>query len=95
MGYCSTYFNGSRGMMRGNILGMGFIWWLLIAVLIVAVIYFMKNQRDQSHETMIKNTSNSAPASVHSSALDLLDEEFVKGTISGEEYLHKKELLKQ
>ncbi|WP_207696723.1 hypothetical protein DOK67_0001968 [Enterococcus sp. DIV0212c] len=90
MGYCSDIFTGGRGMMRGGMFGMGIIWWILIAVVIIGVVYFIKNG---SNQQMIANPPQ--PESPQPSAFDRLDEEFAKGNITEEEYLHKKEVLKK
>ncbi|WP_375180516.1 hypothetical protein [Enterococcus rotai] len=39
MGYCSNVLSGGRGMMRGGMFGMGILWWILIAVVIIGAIY--------------------------------------------------------
>ncbi|OTN87844.1 hypothetical protein A5819_000292 [Enterococcus sp. 7E2_DIV0204] len=90
MGYCSTVLSGGRGMMRGGMFGMGILWWILIAVVIIGAIYILKNRTNQQRET---NHSPYQPT--HSSAFDVLDEEFAKGNLTEEEYLHKKEVLKK
>jgi putative membrane protein len=95
MGNYSSYFSGGHGMMRGNMFGMGFFWWILIVVAIIAVIYLLKNRTSQQEEQgAVPNQYTEIPDS-HKNAFDLLDEEFAKGTITEEEYLRKKELLKK
>ncbi|ALS37484.1 SHOCT domain-containing protein [Enterococcus rotai] len=90
MGYCSNVLSGGRGMMRGGMFGMGILWWILIAVVIIGAIYILKNRTNQQRET-----SHSPYQPTHSSAFDVLDEEFAKGNLTEEEYLHKKEVLKK
>lgn len=96
MRYCSNFFSGGHSMMRGGTFGMGIIWWGLLAVVIIGAIYFMKN-RTTNHKTQLNTTSQpeSIHQVVHPSAFDVLAEEFAKGTITEEEYLHKKEVLKK
>lgn len=68
----------------------GILWWILIAVVIIGAIYILKNRTNQQRET-----SHSPYQPTHSSAFDVLDEEFAKGNLTEEEYLHKKEVLKK
>lgn len=95
MGYCSSYFSGGRGMMRGGMFGFGILWWILIAVVIIAVIYFLKNRPNQQTETSNSVQQNPSHQTTYHSAFDLLDEEFARGNITEEEYLHKKDVLKK
>lgn len=95
MGYCSNYLSGGRGMMRGGMFGMGFLWWILVAAVVIGVIYVVKNKSSQQAGTKESLYQTSTNQTVYPSALDVLDEEFAKGNITEEEYLHKKEVLKK
>ena len=95
MGYCSNYFSTGRGMMRGGMFGMGILWWVLTAVVIIGAIYFLKNRPHQQVETINSTQQESPQQTSFPSAFDLLDGEFAKGNITEEEYLHKKEILKK
>lgn len=86
MGDCSNFLSGGRIMMRGGMFGMGTLWWILLAIVIIGAVYILKNKTNQ--QTEISH-------SPHSSAFDVLDEEFAKGNLTEEEYLHKKEVLKK
>lgn len=95
MGYCSNFFSGGRGMMRGGMFGMGSLWWLLLVVVVIGVDYFMKNRTNQQTNINSQDQSETTYPTAHPSAFDVLDEEFAKGTITEEEYMHKKEVLKK
>lgn len=94
MGHCSDIFTGGRGMMRGGMLGMGILWWIFIVIVIVAVVYLMKNKTNQQLTNDFQ-TQKPIEAAPYPSALEILDQEFAKGNITEEEYLHRKERLKQ
>lgn len=95
MGYCSNYLNGGRSMMRGGMFGMGFLLWVLLALVIVGVVYLLRNRSNQQVGSLTSSQQETPQQSGHPSALELLDEEFARGTITEEEYLHKKEVLKK
>ncbi|WYK00245.1 hypothetical protein A5821_001339 [Enterococcus sp. 7F3_DIV0205] len=95
MGYCSSFFNGGRGMMRGGMFGMGLFWWLLIIIVIIGAVYFMRNKTNQQENISNRTQPEVSHQPVRPSAFDVLDEEFAKGNITEEEYLHKKEVLKK
>ncbi|MBM7690276.1 hypothetical protein BCR24_05100 [Enterococcus ureilyticus] len=92
MGYCSNVFSGSRGMMRGGMFGMGFLWWIVLAIVIIGVVYFLRNRSNQ--QTM-SSPSTYQDTTSQASHFSVLDEEFAKGNLTEEEYLHKKEVLKK
>ncbi|WYJ84461.1 hypothetical protein IGL98_002490 [Enterococcus sp. DIV0840] len=52
MGYCSNFFSGSRSMMRGGVFGMGILWWILVAIVVIGVVYFLKNRPNRQVETI-------------------------------------------
>ncbi|ALR99949.1 hypothetical protein ATZ33_00695 [Enterococcus silesiacus] len=95
MGYCSNFFSGGRGMMRGGMFGMGLLWWVLVAVVIIGAVYFMKNRTNQQINTSNPTQTESAQQAARPSAFDVLDEEYAKGNITEEEYVHKKEVLRK
>ena len=93
MGYCSNYVNGGRSMMRGGMFTMGITWWILIAVVIIAAVYLLKNKSSQPVETSNAPYQNNSQHTAYPYAFEVLDEEYAKGNITEEEYLHKKEVL--
>ncbi|WP_429950513.1 hypothetical protein IGJ55_000981 [Enterococcus sp. AZ170] len=95
MGYCSNVFSGSRGMMRGGMFGMGFLWWIVLAIVIIGVVYFLRNRSNQQTMSSPSTYQDTTSQASHFSVLDVLDEEFAKGNLTEEEYLHKKEVLKK
>lgn len=67
-------------MMDGWGMGLGFVFWVALLVLIVAaVLWFVRSQ-----------TTTSGGTELRSGGINVLDERYARGEIDREEYLQKK-----
>lgn len=72
------------GLMSGGGIFMG-IFWLLIIVVVLYFVFRNNNNSGNNHNSFNKNSTNEA--------LRILNEKYVNGEISEEEYKHKKKNL--
>ena len=82
-------------MYYGNgIIGNGMTIFIIVLVILVGVYFIVKLSMNSNNKKDMTNESNNTN-NVNRNAMNILDERYVRGEISEEEYDHKKEQLRK
>ena len=82
-------------MYYGNgIIGNGMTIFIIVLVILVGVYFIVKLYMNSNNKKYMTNESNNTN-NVNRNAMNILDERYVRGEISEEEYAHKKEQLRK
>ena len=82
-------------MYYGNgIIGNGMNIFIIVLVILVGVYFIVKLSMNSNNKKDMTNESNNTN-NVNRNAMNILDERYVSGEISEEEYAHKKEQLRK